>query len=229
MYVAIQQKAKKNRKPLIFLIICLITLLILLLIGDFKLRKILSEYSISAGETLLISTANEAISELLSENRIKYGDIVSLSKDANGNVTSLEIGVEELNLIRSQIAVKIDEKLATQSDYPIRIPIGTIIGNEFTIGRGPEIEFNMRLTSTVIADFESNFTSAGINQVLHQIVISLDMNGKVLIPWYSTNFQTNMSCIAAQTVIVGATPEQFTSVNETDPDSIAEDIFNFSQ
>ena len=54
------------------------------------------------------------------------------------------------------------------------------------------------------------------------------MNGKVLIPWYNSNFTTNMSCIAAQTVIVGATPSQFTSVNETDPDGIAEDIFNFA-
>jgi hypothetical protein len=86
----------------------------------------------------------------------------------------------------------------------------------------------MRLTSTVIADFKSVFTSAGINQVLHQIIIQLEMNGKVLIPWYNSNFTTSMSCIAAQTVIVGATPSQFTSVNETDPDGIAEDIFNFA-
>lgn len=227
MYVA-KPKQKKNFKPMIITVLNIMIILSIILIGDFQLRKILCDYSISAGETLLIKTANEAISELLSENKITYGDIVTLSRDTSGKVTSLEIGVEELNLIRSQIAVKIDEKLAMQSDYPIEIPVGTIIGNEFTIGRGPEIKFNMRLTSTVIADFKSVFTSAGINQVLHQIIIQLEMNGKVLIPWYNSNFTTNMSCIAAQTVIVGATPSQFTSVNETDPDGIAEDIFNFA-
>lgn len=227
MYVA-KPKPKKSIKPTLIILINIAIIFIILLIGDFQLRKILSDYSVSAGETLLIKTANEAISELLSENKITYGEIVKLSRDINGNVTSLEIGVEELNSIRSQIAVKIDEKLSKQSDYPIAIPIGTIIGNEFTIGRGPEIKFNMRLTSTVIADFKSVFTSAGINQVLHQILIQLEMNGKVLIPWYNSSFTTNMSCIAAQTVITGVTPNQFTSVNETDPDGIAEDIFNFS-
>lgn len=228
MYVVISPK-KRKRRFFVFLLLIFIFIISIFLIGDFQLRKILNDYSTSAAETLLISTANEAISELLSENRITYGDIVTLSRDSDGKVTSLEIGVEELNMIRSQIAVKIDAKLNERSDYLLKIPIGTIIGNEFTIGRGPEMKFNMRLTSTVVADFESNFTSAGINQVLHQILIQLDMDGKVIIPWYNSNFSTEMSCIAAQTVIVGATPEQFTSVNESDTDDIADDIFNFAK
>lgn len=222
------KKAKKSYKKLIFSIAVFSVIILLFFIGDRHLRKLLNDYSKSAAETLLISTANEAISELLSENRITYGDIVTLSRDADGKVTSLEIGIEELNFIRSQIAVKIDRKLFENSDYPINIPIGTIIGNEFTVGRGPEIKFNMRLSSTVIADFESNFTDAGINQVLHQIIIRLKMSGKVIIPWYNSNFNTEITCIAAQTVIVGAIPEQFTNVADHDNDDTVEDIFNFA-
>lgn len=227
MYISSNAK-KRNIKKIILITFISLVFISVLLIGDSHLRKILNEYSSSTANTIIINAANESISELLSENKIIYGDIVKLSRDENGKVTSLEIGIEQLNIIRSQIAVKIDEKLFSRSEYPIKIPIGTIIGNEFTIGRGPQVTFNMRLTSTIIADFESNFTSAGINQVLHQIKIKLKMSGKVIIPWYNSSFSTEMTCIVAQTVIVGATPEQFTNVSECEKDGIADDIFNFA-
>ncbi|MBR2044270.1 MAG: sporulation protein YunB, partial [Clostridia bacterium] len=110
--------------------------------------------------------------------------------------------------------------------YTLSIPIGTIIGNEYTLGRGPEIKFKMQITTTVIADFESKFYSAGINQVLHQIHIKVKANGHTVIPWYRSAFNVNTSVIAAETVIVGLTPEAYTNVIESGTDA-TEDIFDF--
>ncbi len=226
VFMYITKKQKERKKILLALFLCVI-ILVVLIFGDSRVRKILDDYSTSYAQNILINAANEAITELFEEETIAYGDMVKLSRDEAGKVTSLEIGIEKLNLIRSKIAVKINEKLLKRSDYLIKVPIGTFMGYEFTVGRGPKVTFKMRLAGTVIADFESRFTAAGINQVLHQIIIRIKMNGKVLIPWYNTSFTSEITSIAAQTVIVGITPETYTNVTESGTDGIADDIFNF--
>ncbi len=226
MYIPKRKRKKEFFKILLAVFLCAV-LLIIVILGDKRVRKILDDYSTSNAQNILINAANEAITELFEEETITYGDMVKLSRDETGKVTSLEIGIEKLNLIRSKISVKINEKLSKRSDYLINIPIGTFLGYEFTVGRGPKIPFKMNLAGTVIADFESNFVDAGINQVLHQIIIKIKMNGKVLIPWYNTSFTSEITTIAAQTVIVGVTPENYTNVTEAGTDGIADDIFNF--
>lgn len=226
MYIYSKRKRHSKKKILLAILLSII-LIIIIIFGDSRVRKILDDYSTSYAQNILINVANESITELFEENSLSYGDIVKLSRDDTGKVTSLEIGIEKLNLIRSKISVKINEKLLNRSNYLIKVPIGTFMGYEFTVGRGPKIPFKMNLAGTVIADFESNFVDAGINQVLHQIIIKIKMNGKVLIPWYNSSFTSEITAIAAQTVIVGITPDAYTNVTESGTDGIADDIFNF--
>lgn len=227
MYINKRKRLEKAKKTLLVIFISVI-ILIIIFFGDIRVRKTLNDYATSYGQNILITAANESITELFEENGITYSDIVKLSKDDNGKVTSLEIGIEKLNLIRSKISVKIDEKLSKRSGYLIKIPVGTFLGYEFTVGRGPKIPFKMQLAGTVIADFESNFVDAGINQVLHQIIIKINMNGKVLIPWYNSSFTSEITTIAAQTVIVGLTPDSYTNVSEFGTNDVADDLFNFT-
>lgn len=219
------KKNKTLRFILIFL--SLILVLLMLFVGvDRKMRPIITDYSISMGETLMISLVDKTVSDIFAQENISYNDLVTLSRDENGQVTSLQVNAAKINYIKSNISVRVAEDISKKEKYTLKIPIGTIIGNEYTLGRGPDIKFKMQITTTVIADFESKFYAAGINQVLHQIHINIKMNGQTVIPWYRSTFSVNTSVIAAETVIVGITPEAYTNVIESGTDA-TEDIFDF--
>lgn len=213
-------------KPLCIILAVVILLLAVFLCVDRRLRSVICDYSASTGETVMIHTVDEIVSNIFTEKNIVYNDLVTLSRDDTGQVTSLEVNAAEMNYIKSQISVRVADEISKQERYTLAIPLGTLIGNEYTLGRGPDIKFKMQITTTVIADFESKFYAAGINQVLHQIHIKVKANGQTIIPWYRSTFNVETSVIAAQTVIVGLTPEAYTGVIEAGTDA-TEDIFDF--
>ena len=85
----------------------------------------------------------------------------------------------------------------------------------------------LQATATAIVDFKSNFYSAGINQVLHQILITIKVNGNILMTGYTNSFSVETSTIAAQTVIVGITTDAYTNVIEGGGSSVVGDIFDY--
>lgn len=197
-------------------------------ITDKRLRTLLNEYSISRAEVFLLETTDNAVIKILKEENIDYNSIVKLSNNENGEIKSLEIDTVKVNMLKSKITSTVGEMLNKNEEFVISIPIGTIIGNEYTVGRGPEIKFKMKLSSTAKTNFKSQFTGAGINQVLHKIVITVDYKGYILIPWYKSSFSQDTNYIAAETVIVGMVPDAFTNVIEANPEEIVSDIFDYS-
>lgn len=216
----------KNFRIIYIAISILLIFLIFFVSLDKRLRPIITDYSASVGETLMLKLVDETVAQIFQEEGVEYDDLVTLSRDENGNVTSLQINTAKINYIKSNISVMVAEKIAQKERYTLKIPLGTIIGNEYTVGRGPDIKFKMQITTTVIADFESRFYSAGINQALHQIHIKVKMNGQTVIPWYRSAFNLETSVIAAETVIVGITPDAYTNVIESGTDA-TEDVFDF--
>lgn len=227
MVTAKQRKIRRIK----LLIICLVSfalIFLFILITDRSLRKIITEYSQSKAEIILAQTTDEAVNKLLKEQGINYESIVCLSRDEEGGIRSLQIDAVKINSLKSGITSAVTKLLSESEDFILSVPIGTIIGNEYTVGRGPELKFKMKLSASVKTSFKSNFKGEGINQVLHQIIINVDYNGYILIPWYKSTFSQSTNYIAAQTVIVGTVPDAFTNVIESDPAQITGDIFDFS-
>ncbi len=223
-------RKRARKKPAAFIIVLTLTfaLAVLFLSADRQLRRIIEPYSVSSAKRIIIAAVDAAALEVLKENNINYQKIANLGKDQAGNITSLEIDTALVNTLKSQISSKLTQQLNSSEEYVLKIPIGTIIGNEFTVGRGPELAFKMKLSAAIKTDFKSNFYSAGINQVLHQILIEVKYDGYILIPWFRESFSDKTDYIAAQTVIVGVVPDAFTNVIESEPEQITGDIFDYS-
>ena len=75
------------------------------------------------------------------------------------------------------------------------------------------------LFTTAFVDFEHEFKSAGINQVLHIVNVDIDIKGSFVIIGYNRNIGASTTAIAAQTVIVGKSPDAFTNVLESQTDN----------
>ncbi len=213
-------KRRKNAKyKLRLILIFLLILTVLLGITFHKMQPVIMRYAVSVAETIMLNSANEAILKILDENDIAYDDIVRLTTNDDGYVTSLEIDVYEVNRLKSNISNATAAIIEEKEFYDLSIPIGTFLGNTYTTGFGPHLNFKMQLTTTAFVNFKHEFKSAGINQVLHVITVEIDINGSLIIVGYNKGISASTSAIAAQTVIVGKTPDAFTSVIESQTDN----------
>ena len=185
----------------------------------YKMNPVIMRYAVSVAETIMLDSANEAVIKILNENEISYDDIVKLTTNDDGYVTSLEIDIYQINNLKSRISNKTSSIIEEKEYYDVGIPIGTFLGNTYTAGIGPKLNFKMQLTTTAVVDFGHKFESAGINQVLHMVMINIDIEGSLIISGYSKTITASTSAVAAQTVIVGKTPDAFTNVIESEQDN----------
>lgn len=186
-----------------------------------KIEPVIMRYAVSVAETIMLNSANEAIVNILKRNNVSYKDIVDLSNNQDGYVTSLEINITEINSLKSCISNEIDRIIKTRERYDFGIPIGSFFGNSFTNGMGPQVKLYMKITTTAFVDFSHVFKSAGINQVLHIVNVDIKIRGSLLVIGYHKSITTTTTAIAAQTVIVGKSPDAFTNVIENQDDNTA--------
>lgn len=187
----------------------------------FKMKPVIIKYAESIAETVMLNSANEAVVKILKEKDIDYNDIAVLSKNKNDEIISLEINTYKINFFKSAISNEISKIIANKERYDVSIPMGTFLANTYTSGLGPDINLKMQITTTAFVDFEHEFRSAGINQVLHCVVVNIKIDGSLLIAGYKKSISVNTSAIAAQTVIVGKVPQNFTNVIEEESDNTA--------
>ena len=212
------QKRRKNSLK-IKIIAILLCFTVLLSVCYFKMQPVIMRFSVSTSETIMLNSANEAVIKILEENNVTYSDIARLSLNDNGYVSSLEIDVYEINNLKSRISNETARIIEEKEYFEVSIPIGTFLGNTYTAGFGPKVRFKMQLTTTAFVDFSHEFRSAGINQVLHIINVDMNIGGSLIIAGFNRGINVKTSAIAAQTVIVGATPDAFTNVIESEKDN----------
>lgn len=214
-----RKRYRRHRFPRVILIFFLIAVIIILSVTYYLMQPIILKYAVSVAETIALNSANEAIVDVLNSNQVSYGDIVTLTQNADGYVTSLEINVLQINNLKSKISSRMAKIIAEEERYELSIPLGSFFGNSYTNGIGPDIKFNMQITTTCFVNFSHEFKSAGINQVLHIVNVNIDVKGNFVIIGYNRGISASTSAIAAQTVIVGKTPDAFTSVIESPTDN----------
>lgn len=152
----------------VFLIICIISFLIFSMI---KLEPLVAELALSSVTDTITIAVNEVISEKVIDGTIKYDDLVSLEKDSDGNITALITNMSNINALQAEITTAVAELFKDTGETVVSIPLGNVIGGAVFSGKGPNISVKVLSVSNVNTSFRNEFTSAGINQTRHQIMM----------------------------------------------------------
>ena len=222
------QKAKKqikiSKKFKVGLSLILSGLLMLLILADGIVRDVISGYPMNFSAGIITKLMDTAMDEVLKNENISPNDIDNVIYDKNGNVLSIETDTTKLLKIKTDYTEKLISDIREYGDIiTISVPIGTIIGNEYTIGRGPKISFDLQFTCTVSTDLKSNFIATGVNNTLHTMELYVTTNIYIIIPWGHNCKSVTTKYILSETVIVGDVPEAFTNINGAN-DEITDDI-----
>ena len=142
----------------------------------------------------------------LQERGVDYSDFVTITRDEAGEITALSADMARLNLLRAELSAHLLERLE-DSQLELTVPVGSLLPIEPTWARGPELHLRALALGTASAEFESEFTSAGINQTRHRLWLELSVPVTVLLPGGGEELTVDSRLCVAETVIVGQVPQ----------------------
>ncbi len=203
-------KSRKKLKRVMFKITAvIIVILIIVLLFDARAQPVIRTYAETASKNEASLIINDTVSKLLQEENITYSSLVNIEKDNTGNIKAITTDIISLNLLKSEVNLRISQALDESGDFNVKIPFGMIFNSDFLSGLGPDISTRVKMTGNSKCDIGNEFLSAGINQTLHRIMLSIEVELLVILPdnQNKISYETNM-CIA-ETVIVGITPSSF--------------------
>lgn len=201
----------KRIKAYVLIAFVVITLIIMLFFIEKRLRLGMNQTYEYKVKSIVTRVIDNAVSENFPED-INYTDIVSISKDENGSITSIQTDIVKLNRIFAKVSLSVQSQLSDLSEEKISIPLGAVLGETVFAAKGPNIDIRIIPIGSVETDFKSEFSSAGINQTRHRIYILFKIEMGVAIPFVEKKTIITTSIPIAETVIVGEVPNYYIDI-----------------
>ncbi|MBS4786456.1 MAG: sporulation protein YunB, partial [Clostridiales bacterium] len=201
-------------------------LLVSLLLIDLRVRPYIQNISSYQARIYATKVINDALYSELAKENIRYDNLVTLTQNAQGEITSLQTDMVALNRLRGRATDAVIQEIANMDQQNIFLSLGTLSGVQLFSGRGPDLNLKVVPAGYMTTEIENRFDTAGINQTRHQIMLKMDMRVMAIIPGYSVSTDIHTEYCLAETVIVGTVPEAFTQVADGN-DDLTRQIFDF--
>lgn len=221
-----RRKVRKHKKAALRLIAVGLVLVGLVLFLDHQIRPQILAMEEYQAKVYAVKTINGAVTEQVEQFGYTYENLSEISRDADGQVTSIDTNIKNINLIHTGITNRVNDALSQLDVTKIYIPIGNLTGSPLLSARGPSIEIKLIPRGYVHTQIVSSFTDAGINQTLHRLVIKVSVDIAAILPGYSTMVTVDTDYILAETILVGRVPDNYTKVL-TDSEQLLRDINDY--
>lgn len=190
------------------LIICLVLITAIVWWYCGRVRPILintAEANIDSATTMSINTA---VLEVVSANT-SYSQLIQIEKNDNNDIVLVSANTAYINALALETATTVQTELSNLIGVGVNIPIGTLSGIPFLTGMGSEVGISVTPISAVTCSFVSSFTSAGINQTMHQIYLQVYCDIDIVIPTLTRTITSTTDVLVCETIIVGSIPDTY--------------------
>lgn len=219
------QLTRRTRVRIIFISL-LVLALTTLCAAALALRPLLTSLATARVSNTVNRIVSEAVNETIENGDIRYEDLISFEKDAEGRITALKSNMAQFNRLQADILDDVLAQLAEVSTRELSIPVGSLTGSSLLAGRGPLIHVRMQTVGSSKADFSNSFTSAGINQTRHQIILDVHVSVSILLPGFKTSTSVDNTYTVAETVIVGTVPQNYVYFHAAGNEEVEDFILN---
>lgn len=235
------KKYKKKKKYMILVYIVILALIFsLILIYQFnkKANPILINYAESEVKKITTTIINESI-DREEIDKMDINNLFEISKNSYGEIDMLNYNsynvTEFLSTVTNQVQYNLkliedgkntDVNLLEEYDKDLlkkgiiyEIPIGVIFNNSFLSNFGPKIPVRLSLVGNVTSNIETKITEYGINNVMIEIFIKIEVDTLVNIPFTTKNINVNSNMPIVTKIIQGKIPSYYSGGINTKSDS----------
>jgi len=154
-------------------------------------------------------TAQSVFTKAVNKASEKSGiDLSLILKEQSGDVTSLSADMNKVNVWKEYFIDEIENGIKNNT-YKVKIPLGTLLGNAFTYGKGPKINITITLGGYINADIKTKIESAGINQSKYSIYVSISSKMYTYLPFSYFTVENVTDVYLAEFVTVGEVPSLY--------------------
>ncbi len=209
-----RQSEKKRRRRARFIAFLLIFLGILALI-QIQVQPVVETIAAQRAHLEVINIINAAVDEQLGQG-IGYQQLVNVVTDEQGMVSYIQPDTVKITRLTTAIALDIEERINDLEEQGIEFPIGLLTGYILLADKGPNFHIDIRPTGDVAVDISDEFEEAGINQTRHRVILNVEADLGILIPFQSELVRVTNSLPLAENIIVGPIPDTYLNFNQED-------------
>lgn len=177
----------------------------------------------------------EAVSKRIADD-LNFEDLVQMEKDDNGNIVSMGWNSTVVNRVLRNTTYRVQNYLkqmergeapdpATPLDVPlegemdesmkekkespllIEIPIGQATNNVILANLGPKVPVQFQVIGYVQSNVESKITEYGINAAFFELMIHIEVDVRIVIPFSTRTTVVTADIPVAQQTILGEVPD----------------------
>lgn len=200
---------KNGNKNNIKKFILVFLVLILILTYYFSvISPVIKTYSAQETKAVTEKAINLAVSNVINRT-LSYDTLIDINYSQTGEIVSFAANQYEINTITREIVKETQYQLNSLGKDGLKIHIGTFSGIPFLIGRGPKINLNLVPIGVVTSNFDSKFSSVGINMTKHSLFLYINVHVNIVLPIQSYEIYTTNQVMLAESIIVGKVPEVY--------------------
>lgn len=149
---------------------------------------------------------NEAVDAYIAQGQLRYDDLVTLERTADGGVAAARVDLAAVNQMKSVVLRELDERVPVRVREKVDVPLGNVLLPALLSGRGGSLPVRLVSLRSTNAELESAFSAAGVNQTLHTLALRVEVDLLLLTPAGLLSRQVICSVPVAQTILVGDVP-----------------------
>ena len=196
----------KRKRRFFHLFIAAVMIAVCFLYSRFFISETLAEVCADYTYAYGTEAVNAAIYESFSGG-IEYSEIISVEKNAAGDITLMSADAVRINAISQSIVEKTRTNLSERLHGGIPVPWLAFTGIKLLAGYGKEVNFKAISIAGVTCEFDSVFVSVGINQTLHSVYALINWEVSVDIPLDKKIETGSAQVLISEAVLVGKVPE----------------------
>lgn len=205
---------KGNRRQLLPAILLGFGMAALLISGfNAQVRPQLAALAETQVRNRITHIAENSVSVALEAQQLSYGDLISFQAN-DGSVSTLSTNTAQLNRLRSDIMRDIVTQVESLDRDDIGIPLGAISGLDLLAAFGPNLPVQVLSVASAEVIYQNEFSSAGINQTMHRIMLYITVTARLLFPGGIVETCVTTPVCVAETILVGNVPQTYLSMNQ---------------
>ena len=200
-----KRHSRRRRLPGLVLMLLGLGLMCLTLVRN--MDPLVRDMAVAGAKNAAAAAMQKAVAARMTGGQ--WSDLVQLVKDGEGQITAAVTDVGRVNELQAALAGDVIAALTAPNTADLGVPLGNLLPSPFFSGLGPKVPIRILSVSEVEVKLMSRFTSAGINQTLHRLLLSFSARVRVLIPTGTVTAIVYADVTAAETLIVGRVPDSY--------------------
>lgn len=190
----------------------ILSILLIILVSSFSYIKLINpvikNYSKAKVNALAEQVLNQAVSNVINTT-LNYDSLINANYTSTGEIAYLSANQYAVNTITREVIKNAQFLMQNLGEDGIKIPIGTFSGLSVFSGRGPNVKLQILPISIVSSNFNSTFTSVGINNTLHQLFLDVFAKIEIVFPLKNIRVNIQQSVLLCEGIILGKVPNVY--------------------